>query len=52
MTTQRLDAVAELVKKGIIRVHVDQIFSVENAKEAFLARESGKVRGKVVLSFR
>jgi hypothetical protein len=36
---------------GTIKVHVDRIFPMEKVKEAFLARESGRVRGKVVLSF-
>jgi NADPH:quinone reductase-like Zn-dependent oxidoreductase len=52
VTTARLNAVADLVKNGTIKVHVDRVFPVEQVKDAFLARESGKVRGKVVLSFR
>jgi NADPH:quinone reductase-like Zn-dependent oxidoreductase len=52
VTTARLNAVAELVTGGIIKVHVDRVFPAEKVKAAFLARESGKVRGKVVLSFR
>ena len=52
VTTARLNAVAELVSNGIIKVHVDRVFPAEKVKDAFLARESGKVRGKVVLSFR
>lgn len=51
VNTARLDAVAELVSKGIIKVHVERVFPVEQVKDAFLARESGKVRGKVVLTF-
>ena len=52
VTTARLNAVAALVQNGTIKVHVERVFPVEQVKEAFLARESGKVRGKVVLSFR
>lgn len=52
VTTARLNAVAELVSNGTIKVHVDRVFPLEKAREAFLARESGKVRGKVVLSIR
>jgi len=51
VTTARLKAIAELVNKGIVKVHVDRVFPVEQVKDAFLAREGGKVRGKVVLSF-
>jgi NADPH:quinone reductase-like Zn-dependent oxidoreductase len=50
VTTGRLNAVAELVRSGTIKVHVDRVFPVEKVKEAFLAREGGKVQGKVVLS--
>jgi NADPH:quinone reductase-like Zn-dependent oxidoreductase len=52
VTTARLNAVAELVKSGTIKVHVEREFPLEKVKDAFMARESGKVRGKVVLSFR
>ena len=51
VTTARLAAVAELVKSGVIKPHVQRVFPVDNVKEAFLAREGGKVQGKVVLSF-
>ncbi len=52
VTTARLNAVAELVNKGVIKVHVERVYPVEHVKDAFLARESGKVRGKVVLTFK
>jgi NADPH:quinone reductase-like Zn-dependent oxidoreductase len=51
VTTARLERVGELVTKGVIKVHVEKAYPVENVKEAFLARESGKVKGKVVLTF-
>ncbi|MGO9413273.1 MAG: NADP-dependent oxidoreductase [Spirochaetia bacterium] len=51
VTTARLNAVAELVRNGTIKVHVDRVFPVDKVKEAFLAREGGKILGKVVLSF-
>jgi len=50
VTTARLNSLAELVKNKTITVHVDRVFPVDKVKEAFLAREGGKVRGKVVLS--
>ena len=50
VTTARLNTIGELVKNNTIKVHVERVFPVEKVKEAFLARESGKVRGKVVLS--
>ncbi|MGA2613734.1 MAG: NADP-dependent oxidoreductase [Spirochaetia bacterium] len=51
VTTARLNALSGLVSNGAIKVHVDRVFPVDKVKEAFLAREGGKVRGKVVLSF-
>jgi NADPH:quinone reductase-like Zn-dependent oxidoreductase len=52
ITTARLERVGELVTKGVIKVHVEKTYAVEAVKDAFLARESGKVRGKVVLTFK
>jgi len=51
VTTARLDAVSDLIRRRIIKVHVDRVFPVDQVKEAFQARESGNVRGKIVLSF-
>jgi NADPH:quinone reductase-like Zn-dependent oxidoreductase len=51
VTTIRLERVGALVTSGVITVHVEKAYPVENVKEAFLARESGKVKGKVVLTF-
>jgi len=52
VTTDRLERVGELVSKGIVKVHVEKTYPVESVKDAFLARESGKVKGKVVLTFK
>ena len=52
VNTARLNTVTELVNKGVIKVHVERAYPMEQVKDAFLARESGKVRGKVVLTFR
>ena len=51
VTSARLDAVSDLIRRQIIKVHVDRVFPVDQVKEAFQARESGNVRGKIVLSF-
>ena len=51
VTTTRLDAVSDLVNRKVIKAHVHRVFPVDQVKEAFLAREGGNVRGKVVLSF-
>lgn len=45
-----LTRLAQLVDAGTITVHIDKVFSMEQAKEAFTYLESGHPRGKVVLS--
>lgn len=50
VNTADLTAVAELVEKGVITPHVDNAYPLEKVAEAFEARESGKVKGKVVLT--
>lgn len=52
VTTARLDELRELVESGIVAPHVGKVFPLAEVKEAFEARESGTVRGKVVLLIR
>jgi NADPH:quinone reductase-like Zn-dependent oxidoreductase len=52
VNTIRLDRVSELVRSEIIIPQVQQVFSLGQAKEAFLAREESRVHGKVVLKVR
>ncbi len=52
VNTARLERVSELVKTGTIKVHVKRVFPLEKARDAFLAREGGKSRGKIVLRVR
>ena len=52
VNTERLRRLADLVAKGAIEPQVDRVFPLEKAKEAFVAREAGKVRGKIVLEVR
>lgn len=47
--TKHLKRVAELVYSGKIKVNVDKVFSLEQAKEAFVYQEEVRPRGKVVL---
>ncbi|GAA2057132.1 NADP-dependent oxidoreductase [Leifsonia soli] len=44
-----LAVIARLLESGNVRVHVDQIFSLEQIAEAHHAIESGHTRGKIVL---
>lgn len=50
--TQHLNRLAELVDSGKIKVHVDKIFPLEEAQEAFKHLEEGHPRGKVVLKIK
>jgi NADPH:quinone reductase-like Zn-dependent oxidoreductase len=51
VNTARLNAVAVLATSGTIKANVERVFPADEVKEAFRARESGRVQGKVVLSF-
>lgn len=44
-----LAVIARLLESGNVRVHVDQIFALEQIAEAHHAIESGHTRGKIVL---
>jgi NADPH:quinone reductase-like Zn-dependent oxidoreductase len=50
--TKHLDRLAELVDKGVIRIHVDKVFTIDRVLEAFTYAESSHPRGKVVLTMK
>jgi alcohol dehydrogenase len=50
VNTEMLSELRSLIEKGIIKVYVDRVFDLEHIQDAFAARESGDVRGKVVLA--
>ena len=47
-----LDEIAELIEDGDVKVHIDQVFALEQAGEAHDLLEAGHVRGKLVLDCR
>jgi alcohol dehydrogenase len=47
--SDRLMKLTELVEKGVIRVHVDKTFPLEQAREALDFQQQGKARGKIVI---
>lgn len=49
VNTERLSHLRQFVESGALKVHVDQIFPLDQVSKAFAARESGQVRGKVVI---
>lgn len=49
-TTERLTKLASLVDEGIVTPHVARVFRLEQAAAAFRYRETGRPRGKVVVT--
>lgn len=50
VTTEKLDKLRKLVETGAVKPQVGKVFTLDQIREAFEARESGEVAGKVVLS--
>ncbi len=50
--TERLKRLSELVDSRKIKVHIDKVFPLENAKEAFEHLEKNHPRGKIVLKIK
>lgn len=48
-THDRLAHITDLVEKGVLNVHIDKIFSLEQAAEALEYVKTGKHTGKVVI---
>ena len=49
VTTEKLDALRELVESGVVTVRIGKTFPLEQVVEAFQAREAGE-KGKVVVT--
>lgn len=49
---ERLNHLAKLIDSGKIKAHLDKVFPLEQAKEAFKDLEEGHPRGKVVLKIK
>jgi NADPH:quinone reductase-like Zn-dependent oxidoreductase len=52
VTTARLDHLARLVNEGAMKVHLDRVFPLDKIRDAFVAREAGHLKGKIVLQIR
>lgn len=50
VTTAKLNALRELVESGAIKPHVGKVYSLDEIQDAFTARESYAVSGKIVLA--
>jgi len=49
ISTKDLDQLRELVESGVVKPNVGKVFSLDDVQDAFTARESGTVKGKIVL---
>lgn len=52
VTSEALDALTELVDEDVVSVQIGKVFTLDEIKEAFEARESGAVKGKVALKIK
>jgi NADPH:quinone reductase-like Zn-dependent oxidoreductase len=52
VSTARLDRLAHLIDSGAIKVYIDQIFTLDQAQDAFDYLEHGHPQGKVVVQIR
>ena len=52
VTTNMLDTLSKLVEAGAIVPHIGKIFAFEQIKEAFIARESAMIPGKIIVELR
>jgi alcohol dehydrogenase len=52
VTTVALDKLRDLIEQGVIKPQVGRVFKLEEIRQAFVAREHGKVSGKVVLQIK
>lgn len=52
VSTETLDSLRELVELRVVAPSVGKVFSLNEIREAFVARESGSVQGKVIVEVR
>ena len=52
VTTEALDKLRGLVNSDVVKPNVGKVFPLEQVKDAFIARESGEVSGKIVLQIK
>ncbi len=52
ITTERLNMLTELINRGVIKVKIDKVFSLDEAKEALKYLEDESPNGKVVIKLK
>ena len=50
VTTERLNALRDLVESGVVAPQVGKTFQLDDVRQAFLERENGHTSGKIVLT--
>lgn len=48
-TSEKLEKLAKLVEDGVVTPQIEKVYPLEQIKEAFEDRESGAVKGKIVI---
>jgi NADPH:quinone reductase-like Zn-dependent oxidoreductase len=51
-TSESLETLTKLIEDGAVTVHVEKAFPLEQVQQAFIALESGSVKGKIAISIR
>jgi NADPH:quinone reductase-like Zn-dependent oxidoreductase len=52
VTAERLNILTKFIEDGVVKIHIDKVFSLDQVKEAFEAKENGKVKGKIVIQIK
>lgn len=51
-STAKLEKLAKLANDGVLKVQIEKVFPLEQIQEAFKTRETGNIRGKIVISIK
>lgn len=51
-TKEKLETLIQLVAEGVVQAHIDRTFPLDQVAEAFRTRETGTIRGKIVLEIK
>lgn len=49
VTKEALHELTQLIEAGVVTPHVDRVFALDDIVEAFESRESGSIKGKIVI---
>jgi alcohol dehydrogenase len=52
VTTDRLNRLAQYIEQGVLTVHVDRTYSLDDIVKAFTARETESIKGKIVITIK